>query len=284
MDTRTIPQNALVSGISAMASHLSNAQPDTTFLHLITYKSPSVEVLQKLMLNSLSAEYALRVTSLVNDNEYLEQSAAWTFPQVYYSMLFSARAFLLTTGQNEANEENVRTLIGTGVVRGYYPEAIGFYACGPFGSYKINRLPFAQYDTESQAPTNENIWQFDIGRLLWSTRGRQYQAVRSRMGFPQGNLSLEANKEVSKNMGYTTFFDIITRLGRQAADTLDLTGTSVAEFHRNLLVIVNYVNWVHEAHICWAIGKDAFLKIIDGLPYHLQNEYLQTRFTSILSA
>ena len=39
--------------------------------------------LEKLLLNSWSAEYALRITPVVNDEQYLQSSLHWTFPQAY---------------------------------------------------------------------------------------------------------------------------------------------------------------------------------------------------------
>lgn len=61
------------------------------------------QTLEKLLLNSWSAEYALNITP-IDDERFLESARNWTFPQAYYSVLFSARAVLLCNGNPDARE------------------------------------------------------------------------------------------------------------------------------------------------------------------------------------
>lgn len=75
----------------------------------------------KLLLNSWSAEYALRLTPLTANNwEAAEGALHWTFPQAYYAAFFSARAVLATDRILVANHEGVNTLMNGRAGAGFY--------------------------------------------------------------------------------------------------------------------------------------------------------------------
>ena len=105
--------------------------------------------MQKLITNSLSAEYALRITPVVNDSQYLQSSLHWTFPQAYYSALFSARALLTVIGTPISNEELIRRKLGKLVASGFYPDGLNAYAAGTLAKPPNETGAFARVFTLS---------------------------------------------------------------------------------------------------------------------------------------
>lgn len=81
---------------------------------------PKQSSVAKLLLNAWCAEYALRIKPINADRDYLNQSLTWTFPQAYYSVLFSARAVLAVDGINIANPQEIEKLINQWVKLGKY--------------------------------------------------------------------------------------------------------------------------------------------------------------------
>jgi hypothetical protein len=78
--------------------------------------APNIDSIGKLLLNSWSAEYALRIPPLDDKPE----SLTWCFPQAYYGPLFGARAVLLVHGMAISNEMQVRTAMQRFYLAGYY--------------------------------------------------------------------------------------------------------------------------------------------------------------------
>lgn len=81
--------------------------------------------IQKLMLNAWASEYALRITPVVNDEHYVRNSFHWTFPQAYYSVLFSVRAALTAYGiesYHHYKESDIAVLVESLMAAGVYPE------------------------------------------------------------------------------------------------------------------------------------------------------------------
>lgn len=230
-------------------------------------KPADINSLEKLLLNSLSAEYALRITPVVNDEQYLQSSLHWTFPQAYYSVLFSARAFLTVQGIHVSNEDLIRKRIGTSVVRGYYPAELGYYVTGAVDNYTVKRLQSVYTGTDIQG---------DIRKHLNVTRTQRMMALRSSiLKDSKFVFGAERDKELAKQIGYTTYFDIMSRL-RISVNNRDVESfisaeINVREFHAALVQIVSTINAVHEIHIRRAIGKESFQMMIDKLPFYLKD-------------
>lgn len=265
--------------------------------------------LEKLLLNSWSAEYALRITPIVNDQsvgaeQYLQSSLHWTFPQAYYSVLFSARAFLAIQSVNVSNEELIRKRIGNAVVRGYYPASVGYYALGPFNSYRIQRLPMAKFKPstvrpELALPSRENAVQAELAQFLKTTRDQRIKALRTVIqnnpktalrsqltGEILQKFSVEQYKQLARQIGYTTYFDMLSRLrissnNREIERFVD-SEIDVRLFHRSLVNIVAHVNTIHEAYVAKALGPDAYRQLVAKLPAYLQESFVRERLQTII--
>ena len=265
----------------------------------------TTKALEKLLLNCWSAEYALRITPVVNDEQYLQSSLHWTFPQAYYSALFSARAFLAIQGVNVSNEELIRKRIGNAVVRGYYPASIGYYALGPINSYRIQRLPMAKRfsvpgKTDLLLPSRSGAAQAELAQFLKTTRDQRVKMLRNviqnnpktalrspKTGEILQKFSVEQYKQLAKKIGYTTFFDMLSRLrissnNREIERFVD-SEIDVKLFHQSLVSIVAHVNSVHEAYIAHALGMDAYRQLVAKLPSYLQESFVRDRMNTVIA-
>ncbi|GAB3780734.1 hypothetical protein GCM10028818_33530 [Spirosoma horti] len=265
----------------------------------------SRKALEKLLLNSWSAEYALRITPVVNDEQYLQSSLHWTFPQAYYSALFSARAFLAVQGINVSNEELIRKRIGNAVVRGYYPASIGYYALGPINSYRIQRLPMSKRfsvasKTDLLLPSRAASAQAELAQFLKTTRDQRVKALRNaiqtnpktalrspKTGEILQKFSVEQYKQLAKQIGYTTYFDMLSRLrisstNREIERFVD-SEIDVKLYHQSLVNIVAHVNSVHEAYIAKALGIQAYRQLVAKLPSYLQESFVRERMNTVIA-
>ncbi|MGA0555480.1 hypothetical protein ACO2Q8_02440 [Larkinella sp. VNQ87] len=261
-----------------------------------------IKSLEKLLLNSWSAEYALRITPVVNDNQYLQSSLHWTFPQAYYSVLFSVRAFLHTMGEPVSNEEIIRRRIGNMVVRGYYPASVGFYASGPLNNYRTMRLPMAKLDIakpDLTLPSRESAAQIEIAQFLKTSRDQRIKALRQaiqnnpktalrsvKTGKILQKFGVEQYKQLGKQIGYTTYFDALSRL-RISSTNREIerfveSEIDVRLFHESLVNIVSHINAVHEAYIAKALGIQSYNQLIAKLPSYLQEGFLRERLQTVI--
>ncbi len=305
---KSIPAQVFLNHFFAMDYHIqhqNDLEDLTRFPIFNDFKGGVSEegrkVLEKLLLNSWSAEYALRITPVVNDEQYLQSSLHWTFPQAYYSVLFSARAFLAIQGINVSNEELIRKRIGNMVVRGYYPASIGYYALGPINSYSIRRLPMAMRNGKADLglPSRAGAAQAELGQFLKTTRDQRIKALRNaiqnnpktalrsqRTGEVLQKFGAEQYKLLAKQIGYTTYFDMLSRLrissnNREIERFVD-SEIDVRLFHQSLVNIVSHANAVHEAYIAKALGLEGFRQLVAKLPTYLQEGFLRERIQTLI--
>ncbi len=309
--TQSIPAQVFLNHFFAMDYHIQH-QNDlddlARFPIFIDFKGGVSEEgrksLEKLLLNSWSAEYALRITPVVSAGsagaeEYLQSSLHWTFPQAYYSILFSARAFLAVQGIQVSNEELIRKRIGNMVVRGYYPASVGYYALGPLNNYSIRRLPMAKFKPDLGLPSRAGAAQAELGQFLKTTRDGRIKALRNaiqnnpktalrspRTGEVLQKFGVEQYKTLARQIGYTTYFDMLSRLrissnNREIERFVD-SEIDVRLFHQSLVNIVSHVNAIHEAYIAKALGLDGFRQLVAKLPTYLQEGFLRDRIQAVI--
>lgn len=237
------------------------------FQYLPNLETPAVYVdanrffpsnLKSLLLNSWSAEYALRITPVINDANYIQSSLHWTFPQSYYSALFSARAFLFTYGYNLSNENKIARQIGVFVGSGVYPPAFSFYANGKHKSIRFCRV---------KSP--------ELKEVLNDTRLHDYKINHS---LTYSNESIPA----------TTFFNFLARISVSSQcrelEVLDLDLDEIRAFHGHLVNIVNQLNTLHEYYIARVIGWGSYRTLIKNAPSYLQGDILEERLSRVSDA
>lgn len=303
---KSIPAQVFLNHFFAMDFYIQRHADLTDITRFPVYQGFAAEsdgerqkALEKLMLNSWSAEYALRITPVVNDDQYLQSSLHWTFPQAYYSVLFSARAFLTVQGINVSNEELIRKRIGNAVVRGYYPPSIGYYASGPINNYRLQRLPMARFKPDLILPSREIEAQGELAQFLKTTRDRRIKALRNaiqnnpktalrsaKTGEVLQKFGIEQYKQLARQIGYTTFFDMLSRLrisstNREIERFVD-SEIDVKLFHQSLVNIVAHVNAVHELYLAKALGLEGYRQLIAKLPAYLQEGFVRDRLRTII--
>lgn len=306
---KSIPAQVFLNHFFAIDFHIQRMADlfDLARFPLFQEFAPAVtdeqrKALEKLLLNSWSAEYALRITPVVNDNQYLQSSLHWTFPQAYYSVLFSVRAFLHTMGEPVSNEEIIRRRIGNMVVRGYYPASVGFYASGPLNNYRTMRLPLAKFDIakpDLALPSRELAAQLEIAQFLKTSRDRRIKSLRQaiqnnpktalrspKTGKILQKFGADQYKQLGKQIGYTTYFDALSRL-RISSTNREIerfveSEIDVRLFHESLVNIVSHINAVHEAYIAKALGIQGYKQLIAKLPSYLQEGFLRERLQNVI--
>lgn len=308
---RSIPAQVFLNHFFAMDYHIQHQNDLQSVAHFPIFQrfgglntDESRKALEKLLLNSWSAEYALRITPVVNDEQYLQSSLHWTFPQAYYSVLFSARAFLTVQGISVSNEELIRKRIGNAVVRGFYPASLGYYALGPLNGYRFQRLPMVRSKampgkSDLLLPSRENTVQVELAQFLKTTRDQRIKALRNaiqnnpktalrsaRTGDVLQKFGAEQYKQLARQIGYTSYFDMLSRLrisstNREIERFVD-SEIDVKLFHQSLVNIVSHANAVHELYIAKALGITAYRQLVSRLPMYLQESFVRHRLQTIV--
>ncbi len=261
--------------------------------HHPTMTPEEVETTKKLLINCWSSEYALRSTGSLGDSQYLRHALHWTFPQAYYSILFGLRGFLMTHSVTGSNEELIRREVSKLVVKGFYPQPIAFYAAGHYDDYVLYNLPFSVPTHKGLSlPNHEAEAQTQIGQFLKTTRTQKAKSVRryvqsnpqlalrSKSGEILEKFNAEHWQQLTWRVGYTTFFDLLMRL-KISANYREIERFTEADinfklFHKTLLSIVSYINFIHESYIAKAMGLQVYQQWIQQLPPHLL--FVQNRF------
>ncbi|MBC8111412.1 MAG: hypothetical protein H7Y04_10165 [Verrucomicrobia bacterium] len=299
---RSIPAQVFLNHFFAIHYHIEHSHEAYQLYNLPhfldfhpTMTESEVAATRNLLVQSWSTEYALRTTADLGDEEYLRNALHWTFPQAFYSMYLSIRAFLMTHGVTGNNEELVRREVGRLVVKGFYPLPVSFYAAGHYGDTSIIKLPLAGYKAGLHLPTKALDAQAHIAQFLRTSRNLQAKAIKQRLqGNPQTalrsqhtgeileNFSRKHWKQVTWRIGYTTYFDLMKRL-RISAGYREIERFTQADidfhlFHKSLLAIVSYLNFVHESYIAKAMGLEKYAEMVQQLPAYLKNGFVKQRF------
>jgi hypothetical protein len=243
--------------------------------------------LSKLLLNAWSAEFALRITPAVNDSQYLQSSLHWTFPQAYYSALFSVRAMLFAQGFNFAHEDLIKKQIGKNVFAGLYPTSLGFYVAGKPRDYVNRRFVNAISETADLQTFAMQSRSKQLGLLIKQLQSNPKTALRHpTSGAVLSKVPISAAEEVAKRLGYTTWFDLLARL-RISTTSRDLESytsgpfENVQLFHSDLVDILGRIAAVHEFYVAKAIGIKRYELLVSGTMRYLQEGFVRERFNEI---
>ncbi len=300
----SIPAQVFLNHFFAIHYHIEHSNEAYNLFniaHFLKYRpvlsEEQLENAGKMLINCWSTEYALRSTAELGDEQYLRNALHWTFPQAYYSILFGIRAFLATQETSSFSEEQIRREMSRLVVKGFYPLPVAYYAAGPFGETSIMKLPLSGYKAGLHLPSKGAEVQAHIAQFLRTSRTirakkvkQQIQnnpatALRShRTGEILQNFSRKNWKEITWRIGYTTFFDLISRL-KISANYREIERFIEADidfklFHKSLAEIVGYLNFVHESYVVQAMGLEKYNEIVNSLPQNLQNGFVKQRFES----
>ena len=298
---KSIPAQVFLNHFFAISFHIGQSgnayslhQNVRFAAHKPQLSGADLEQLHRHLLNCWSTEHALRATGQLGGDAFMRNALHWTFPQAYYSVFAGMQAFLHTLGIRGNSEGLMRREIGRLVVRGYYPDPIGFYAAGHYDHFSLHRLPLAKYKPGLQLATQELEAQAQIGQFLRTTRRLIAQGVRqavqnnpdtalrsTRTSDVLQKFSQDHWNQLTWRFGYTTYFDLLCRL-RISANHREIERFVEAEidfklFHQSLLDVVEYLNCIHEAYVAKAMGLEAYRKLVATLPAHLRDGFVKER-------
>ncbi|QHL87201.1 hypothetical protein GU926_07050 [Nibribacter ruber] len=299
---KSIPAQVFLNYFFAINYHIHHSSEEAGVKHLAFFRAHTADLtetdqqaLTKILHNCWSTEYALRATAELGDETYLRNALHWTFPQAYYSVFAGLQAFLYTLGVKTNHDAVLRREAGRLVVKNAYPRAVGFYAAGAYNDFSVHRLPLAGYKPGLQIAGKEIEAQAQIGQFLRTTRklvatgirsqiqGNPATAIRSaKTGLVLDKWSAQHWQQITWRMGYTTLFDLLSRLrissSQKEIDRFVEAAIDFKLFHESLLSIVSYLNGVHESYVAKALGLEAYQKLVADLPEHLRNSFVENRF------
>ena len=290
---RAIPAQVFLNHFFALSLHLKNGQSHeaTPLPRLLKFRPrlrPDTEATVKRLLgNAWSTEYALRNAICQPDDPFASSTLYWTFPQAFYSVFFSLRAFVYLHGLTVGDDEGtLRSFTGRLVTTGYYPAALSFYADGDYNQPSLHGLPYGRHTPERLAtPNAERDAQAQLGQFLRATRRLQFTQLReSNQANPGSALRNDRTgailtrfgagdwRKLTPLLGPTTFYDLLTRLRisdkyREVERYVE-ADIDFALFHQSLVQIVGTLNGIHEAYVARALGADAYREYLNALrPY-----------------
>ncbi|MBA9075640.1 hypothetical protein [Rufibacter quisquiliarum] len=298
---KSIPAQVFLNYFFAINYHINHSQETATLQNQVFFRQHAADLteqdlqaLTKMLHNSWSTEYALRATAELGDETYLRNALHWTFPQAYYAVFAGLQAFLYTLGIKTNQEAVIRREAGRLVVKNAYSRTIGFYAAGPYHDFSIHRLPLAGYKAGLQIAGKEIEAQAQIGQFLRTTRKLAATTIRqqvqnnpatairsSKTGQVLDKWSAQHWQQITWRMGYTTLFDLLSRLrissSHKEIDRFVEAQIDFRLFHESLLEIVSYLNGIHESYVAKAMGIEKYRQLVQELPPHLQNSFVEAR-------
>lgn len=289
---KAIPSKVYFNRFHAIAYHILadeerfNLRPIQRFSQLACENEAfSVEECRKLLWNCWSTEYAFRLSGLVDDPEFYRYALHWNFPQAYYSLFLSMTAYQYTQAVESWEHEKAIKVFGNHIKDSHYPKVISPYATGLYNKIRVFELPLAakklnEFEVLASIETTEDA-QMSIKSFLKSTRiqnaehkrERYKQKNDKRFHTAKGNFSERFSEKhwniIYQSIPITSIMNIMYRLRikanyRDIQTFMDAEGLNFRMFHKSLSTVVEYLNFVHEAYTCKAIGKEAYESILNG--------------------
>lgn len=245
----------------------------------------NIEECRKLLWNCWSTEYAFRLSGLVDDPEFYRYALHWNFPQAYYSLYLSMTAYQYTQGVDSWEHEKSIKVFGNHVKDGHYPNSISFYATGLYKKTRVHELPLArkklsEFEVLASIQSADDA-QMAIKSFLKSTREQNAEHKRERLKrqndkrfhTAKGTFTQRFTEDhwniLYRSIPVTSLMNIMYRLRikanyRDIQTFMDAEGLNFKQFHESLATIVDYVNFVNEAYVCKAIGKEGYDSILNG--------------------
>jgi hypothetical protein len=258
-----------------------------------------IERCKRLFWNCWSTENAFHLT--IPDSEFYKFALHWHFPQAYYSIYLCMSAFHETQGIAIDNHEKSIKLFGNSVKDGHYPKAISYYASGGYNDFIYNGLTKVsnkEFNSVSKINNVEDA-EMQIASFLKSTRKQNAENKRERglKEFSKNKDFQNKDGEIVKrftkkhwNLIYnkipeTTLLNLIYRLRIKAnyhdIETFINADLDFKKFHESIGKVISYLNFVHEAYFCKAVGISEYEKIIDSFGGHVFDDKAKKRFEII---
>lgn len=205
----------------------------------------------------------------------------------------SLHAFSLTVGIDDNSHEQLIKSFGQGIITNKYPPCTSFYCDGELKSFNLVGLPLQTQKNGLAGIHDATDAQSQIASFLKSTRKSKAQyhreklqasaaAIVNRKGEKLKTFKAENWKSITDKLGPTTIFDMLYRLRIKAnyrdVQTFMEADIDFLKFHQYLQTVVGYLNFIHEAYMAKAIGKNRFAALVKGFPNHPSDSIIQARW------
>lgn len=310
---KSIPSKVFFNHFYAINQHIK--RDNTRFdLKKVNYynsikllnKNCSIDTIRKLLWNSWSTEYAFNIGSMIGNEEYYKFAMHWNFPQAYYSIYLAMTAFHETQGiANNQHEKSIK-LFSNSIKDNHYPEAISFYSEGLHNEFQFSGLnQFKQFPESFSGLSSlvkiEEI-QTQIALFLKTTRESNAKHKRkiiektpinrinklflTKKGSITQNFQKKHWDNIYMTIPFTSLLNCLYRLRIKAnyhdIDSFLNADIDFQSFNESLGGIIDYANFVHEAYIAKAIGKNKYKDILNDFPQHLGKETALKRYNNYI--
>lgn len=305
---KAIPSIVYFNHFKAIALHLSDCSDRTnlkavTFYNGLKCNNPSFDPkkCRQLFWNSWSTEHAFLFPKRLANHEYYKYSLQWGFPQAYYSVYLNMIAFRETQEPTSDNHEKAIKVFGNSVKDGHYPKAICFYATGLYEEFAYHNLSefnnsFKDFNGVAAVGDLKQAHQ-QMANFLKSTRERNAKDKRDRLERDNSREFLSKSGHFLKvfrkkhwdriygKIPVTTILNILYRLRIKAnyrdIETFLNADIAFEPFHSNIALIVDYLNFLHEAYFAKAVGTETYEYILNGFRRELIEETAIARYKII---
>lgn len=303
---KSIPATVFYNHFDAVTTFIEN-DPAKIDLRQISYYNRlivrnsefNIEKCKRLFCNSWSTENAFHLS--IPYPEFYKFALHWHFPQAYYSIYLCMTAFHETQGIANDNHEKSIKLFGNSVRDGHYPKAISYYAKGGYNDFSfigVSGYNQKEFNVLSKISSIEDA-EMQISSFLKSTRIQNAENKKNRASKEfskdknfqnkNGDLVKRFTKKhwdiIYSKIPETTLLNLIYRL-RIKANYLDIetfinANLDFEKFHEKMGKVISYLNFVHEAYFCKAVGIQEYEKILNSFGGHVFNNLAIKRFELI---
>lgn len=247
----------------------------------------------KILHNAWSTENNLINSLKLVENESCGFMLQWIFPMAYYSVFTLASLFYYLNNYLDdfrVSHSKVQKKFSELVKTGKYPQSISYYADGGKNKIEVCNLEYhpMRESIKYNANEREDV-ERQIGQFLKTTRTirldeyHQQNSInfRTKSGLVKKRLNKEDWQNISYKIGATSLINLLYRKrikgNYREIDTFLIDTIKTKEIIESLLKIVNHLNTIHEYHIMKLVGKDRFLKVIDGFDKNRDSNFVFKR-------
>lgn len=283
----------------AMALHIHNSEDkydlkNIKYFHQIQRSQTcDFDRVKKVLWNSWSTEYALRVTGIQDVNDFYRYSIHWNFPQAYYSVYLNMHAFYIAKGIQDRSHDQLLKAFSKHIVSNQYPKCISFYRTGSLSREETINLNSSEQKNSLKGIHSKGNAEAQISIFLKSTRQRlaedkkqkwqtSSRPILNKSGTPLKSFKQEHWDKVYESLHDTTILDLLYRLriksNYEDIQTFINADIDFKKLHKSICYIVEYINFVHEAYLAKCIGYKKFSELVNEFPCHFKTNIIKDRF------
>lgn len=257
----------------------------------------SDETLQKWLRNAWNTERILRINRSILEEDENSFALQWSFPQAYYSIFCTAQGFFHASGRTANSHGSIMKGISKLIEQSYYPKSISLLAIGGKQEIEFTGLEYSvgyssNYFNETEQFSVEN----QIAQLLRSTRKyllddqqkslgtsiNDHPILKNSKGLLSARLNHSQREYISHKLGPTNILHFLYRKrvksNYREINTFQYSELKSLEIHDDIIKVTSYFNFVHEAFIYKALGKNKLQEVINSIDPNQKISWLNKRF------